>query len=468
MTGRSPWIAVLLVTAASWTARPAAQAPGSPAQDGTDVLRQQIERRFEVLPLRDGIALRPRSIIRDVRLIELTDRTIAIDGAAVTGPELRNRLGEDAELVLQLSYLTAEARRALFAAGSPGTPAAAPPAAPVEAPDPQSPDSTAPRDNRDASDDRRTRSRPDWQSGDDIVRFGQSIRIASGEVIDGDVVAIGGSITVDGRVRGDVVVIGGSLELGPQAVVEKDVAAVGGVLRRAPGSRVDGRVREVGFGAAAGDWFGPRQWFDGWSSRFVSSTFALASTVTRFAVLCLLAALVVLLAGGYLEPIGMRVSHEPLKAGAIGLLAQVLFVPLLIITVVVLVVTLVGIPLLLLLPFAILALGIVALVGFTAVAKQIGERVGQRFGWINPGVYLMTFAGIATVLLPVLLARLALLAGGTGVSFLWHAVAVLGYLVEYAVWTVGFGAVTLMRFGKSPFAGGSQLTTLSPHTGAEG
>ena len=467
MTRRSTWMAALLVAAGSWTALLAAQ-PGGTGQAATDTLRQAVERRFEVLPLRDGVALRPRASLDGIRSIEVTDRAIAIDGAAVTGPELRARLGGDADLVLQLSYLTPEVLRTLFgpeaataplppsAPSTPATPGtAAPP--PTLPPDADRPPNQAPRSNR-----------PDWQSGDDIVRFGQSITIDAGEVIDGDVVAIGGAVDVNGRVRGDVVAIGGNLDLGPQAVVEKDVAAIGGSLRRAPGARIGGRVREVGFGAAASDWFGPRAWFDGWSRRFVSSTVALASTVTRGAVECLLAALVILFAGGYLDPIGRRVSHETLKAGAIGLLAQVLFVPLLIITIVVLVVTLVGIPLLVLVPFAILALAVVGLVGFTAVAREIGQWVGRRFGWASQGTYATTFIGIAVILLPVLLARVALLAGGTGVSLLWHGVATVGLLGEYLAWTVGFGAVTLMRFGRRSLAGGAPMTTLSPQAGAEG
>src|SRR5206468_471536 len=82
-----------------------------------DELRQQIERRFEVLPLRSGLALRPKSPIsgaRGVRSIELTDGTIAIDGVPATGAELRNKLGRDADMVIRLSYLELDARQNLF------------------------------------------------------------------------------------------------------------------------------------------------------------------------------------------------------------------------------------------------------------------------------------------------------------------------------------------------------------------
>src|SRR5437667_10494118 len=120
--------------------RAAAQSAGT-----ADTLRQQVERRFDILPLHDGIALRPKAARRGVRLIEIADGTIAIDGAPATGGELREKLGADADLVLRLSYLDADARRAIASPrvdvpAAPPPPAAEPPsgAAPV-APAPPAP-----------------------------------------------------------------------------------------------------------------------------------------------------------------------------------------------------------------------------------------------------------------------------------------------------------------------------------------
>lgn len=109
-------------------------APASWSQDGrNDSLRRSVERRFDVLPLRDGVALHPKTAMAGVRSVEITGGTIAIDGQPATGAELRSKLGADADAVLQLSYLSDAARRELFAgpaapASSPAAPA--PPAAP--------------------------------------------------------------------------------------------------------------------------------------------------------------------------------------------------------------------------------------------------------------------------------------------------------------------------------------------------
>src|SRR5262245_12375970 len=103
-------VAVLVALAASAPAATRAQTPTD-----TSALRTDIERRFEVDRLRNGLALRPRDPSRAVRIIELTDGPVAVDGQPVTGAELRDKLGTaDADLVMQLSYLSAADRQALF------------------------------------------------------------------------------------------------------------------------------------------------------------------------------------------------------------------------------------------------------------------------------------------------------------------------------------------------------------------
>jgi len=399
------------------------------------MLRASIERRFEVLPIRDGVVLRPRDRSRGVMSIEVTNDLVAIDGQPATGPELRDKLGEgDANLVRQFSYLTREQQRDLF---SSTTTATTPDVAPATPPPPPEP-STAPRFGR------RNRGRRDG----DRVQFGSSINIREGEVVDGDVVAIGGSVTVDGEVRGDVVAVGGGMTLGPNAIVADNVVVVGGPLNRDPNSRIGGRVQTVGVGSMNfGDWrwtANPLWLF--WGS-MVGAAFALVFTLTRLAILCLLAALVVLFGRSYMERTADHAATETVKAGAIGFLAQLLFLPVLVITIVVLVMTIIGIPLLLLLPFVFLGLGVVAVIGFTAVGYRLGQLLLTRMGWSTENPYSTTIAGIVLVMSPLLLARLLGLIGIFMVPFTF-GLGLIGMLLEYLAWTVGLGAVALTRFNR--------------------
>jgi len=259
-------------------------------------------------------------------------------------------------------------------------------------------------------------------------------------------VAIGGPVKVDGEVQGDVVAVGGSVTLGPTAVVEGDVTVVGGPLHRDPGAQVRGKAQEVSLGGIDfGQWTWRRNPVRQWWRSALGSAFAFVGTLVRVAVLCLFTALVVLFGRDYMEGAGTMAAASSLKAGAVGLLAQVLFLPLLVITCVVLVMTIVGIPLLLLLPFVILGIAVLALVGFTGVAYRVGTIASHRLGLADQNPYAVTVIGVLIVMLPVILSRLASLGGG--VLFpLAVTLGIAGFVVEYLAWTIGFGAIALMRF----------------------
>jgi hypothetical protein len=410
--------------------------------DQQDALRRQVERRFEVLHLQDGLALRPRNDISGVKLIQLTDDNIVIDGAPVTGGELRAKLGaEAADLVIRLSYLQPQARRQLFENAAPAAPVL--PEITIEPPVPPVPPAppNPPRSRRSRRGD-----------GGDRVRFGGSVTVEEGETVMGDAVAIGGSVRIDGKVLGDAVAIGGSLTLGPHADVSGDAVVIGGTMKRDPDAQVGGKVVDVGGGNFDFSRLGGRFPFGlarAGAPFFGAATrvFALMSTLARVAVLCVLACLVILVGRDYVERVGARAVAEPVKSGAIGLLAQVFFVPVLVITCVTLVVTIIGIPFLVLIPFAILALVAIGLVGFTAVAYNLGRFVHQRLHWSDDNPYLATISGIVLVISPVLVARLLGLADWL-LFPVTGALIFLGFLLEYLTWTVGFGAVALLRFAQ--------------------
>ena len=438
MNRMSAFLLAALAVPVVLLAAPAPAAAQSAAE--RQALARQIEQRFEVFPTQGGVVLRPKSRTRDVRAIELNGGGIAIDGQPVTGAELRQRLDGDADLILRLSYLDAPDQRALFEPRPPQLPEA--PESPISPAAPAAP--TPPNAP--------TRSRRS-NSSSDRVRIGGGVEVGAGEIVAGDVVAIGGGAKVDGQVRGEVVAIGGGVDLGPQANVEGDVTVIGGALHRDPSARVAGEIHEIGLGDV-NFWPGLRRLGGGRVANDVfvgpgnglGSVFALLFTVSRLAVLCILASVVLLFGRGYVERVSLRAASEPMKAGAVGLLIQLLFFPVLIATIVVMVVTIIGIPLLVLVPFALLAFALLFLVGFTAVAYDVGRLGVTRFGWDGQNAYFVAAVGVALVLSPVLLSRLIGFAG-----LLWPitwTLLVLGLLTEYVVWTVGLGAVALVRFDR--------------------
>ena len=90
---------------------PSAALAQQPSSDDQRALRTRLEQRFDVVPLTDGVALRPKSPMRDVRLIEITEGSVLVNGVAVTGQELRDGCGaggalaDDPDFVARISAI---------------------------------------------------------------------------------------------------------------------------------------------------------------------------------------------------------------------------------------------------------------------------------------------------------------------------------------------------------------------------
>jgi nitrate reductase NapE component len=398
------------------------------AQSHVDELRSRLESRFEIVPIAEGIVLTPR-FRTSIRSVELSESTIAVDGSPVTGRELHDRLGNDADLVLELSYLDTAARRSLAIGKTP-------PPAPVEPP--------APTSDRRLGDPEVPRT-PRARRREDIVRVGGSVTVDSDEFVRGDIVVIGGSANINGEVDGEVVVVGGSARFGPQADVRGDITVVGGGLSRDNAAVIRGAINEVGFGDIPwrGEWGRHANW--DWMNG-IYPVARLTGTLVRITLLILLTTLVLFVAKTPVEQIADRVAADPVKSWFVGFLAEMLFIPVLIMTAVVLAISIIGIPLLVLLPVAIVALLVVMLVGFTAVAYHIGRLLQDKVEGLRTRPYAATFTGILLIVSPVLLARLVGLTGDLG--FIVWPIAAVGFLLEYTVWTAGLGAAALARFNR--------------------
>jgi hypothetical protein len=388
-------------------------------------------------------------------MIQVVNGAVTVDGDTLTAAQLRDRLGADAGSVVQLTYLSAAEQRQLVSpettsttapnaadtgtSAQPITPSPTPTPAPAPAP-----------------------TRPVSRTGDIVRIGGGNVNVSENERVEGDVVAIGGRVNVDGEVMGDVVAVMGGLTLGPHAVVRGEVTAVGGPFNRDPQAQVYGKVNEVGIGAN-GQTIPP---YNINVRNIVLGT--LASRVERFVttivrvLMFILFGLIVMAVGQRpVQQIAARIGAEPVRSGLVGLLAEILFVPVLVVTILALVISIIGIPLLVLVPFGIILIGIVMLVGFTGAAFMVGTWTLARFGRTERNPYLTAAIGIVVIAGLTLVGRLfALAVGGVGAPFY-----IAGYVLEYLAWTVGFGAAlqTWIQMRRRPAA--PAMTTPPPEPG---
>jgi len=425
------WIASIVLGTLIATALTVGVVARQPTEEEQRALRARLEERYDIVPLSDSVALTPKARRSDVRLIEVSD-TIAVNGTVVTGRELRERVGADADAILRLSYLDPVIRRALFAPG-PGRSTAL--ESPAERPPAERPPGDATRMHR---------------GGGDRVRVFGDVRVREDEAVGGQVIAVIGSVRIDGEVGDQVVAVLGSVDLGPKAVVKGDIVSVGGRVRRAEGSQVGGGVTEVSLADAnarlhIAPWmggFGVRPFFDGFGAfpHLLGSTF-------RLLLLIMLTSLALVVARGTVESSAHRLADDPIKSTLVGIAAEILIAPMLVLTAVVLAISLIGIPLLLLMPFVVLFLIVLALLGFSGTALAMGQWARRRFGLsTSPGI-IDVCLGVVLILLPLLLGRVIALGGwlASPVSFLLIAA---GVGMEFLAWSAGFGAVLTNAFGR--------------------
>ncbi len=290
-------------------------------------------------------------------------------------------------------------------------------------------------------------SAPTYRVSGTRLAVAQDIHIGSDEEVRDAVAVFGGSAYIDGRVRDGVLVVGGDLHLSPTAEIRGDVMIVGGVLVRDPAARLLGSVSYVSVGdwsrRAGLSWWQPRRdW--GETGRWLGLVF----TSLRVLLLGCLMVGVLLVARAPVARIGRAAAAAPFRAALVGLAAEVLFLPVLIIASVALGLTIIGLPIVFLaVPLVFLTALFALLLGYTALACRIGEWCEDRFGWRPQSAYVATFLGFLIIVLPTLAARVLGIAPEPlrAVAF---SVLMAGAIAEFVVWTIGLGATLLTGFGR--------------------
>jgi len=250
----------------------------------------------------------------------------------------------------------------------------------------------------------------------EMVRIGGDVVVEEGMTID-EAVAVGGNLTVNGVIEGDAVAVGGSIRLGSKAVVAGDVVSVGGSIQKEEGAQIRGDIVEVNIPGISS--------IVSLLSRGKGREWSWAFRTITFIGLLALALLLVAIIPRPFNLISMVVEKNPLKVILWGILGLVLTIPLALL----LAVSLVGIPLI---PLEIVLVGCAFLVGYIAVAQLIGNKIGAALKKSDLNVLWATSCGLIT---------------------LWVIgwMPVLGWLVKAAASLVGFGGVfaTLLGAAKS-------------------
>ncbi len=276
----------------------------------------------------------------------------------------------------------------------------------------------------------------------DIFRIGEDVEIGTFEKVRGDVIVLGGEITVRGSVTGNVVAIGDDIHITSTGKIDGDAITVGGQIKQDAGGTVHGSFIDTN------DFWPTHLFYRG--DRVAWFFFSLAGVVFLLTIAVLV---------GVIVPRNVdRIEHHARTrfgmSFLIGLLTQILLP----IISILLLITVIGIPVaLVLIPLAVISL---LFLGFTGVAKAVGQGVEDRgLNLGNSSLTLIT-VGVLTVMLVSILGR-AIGIGGDMFTPFAFAIKLAGGLIIYVAWTTGLGAALMTRFGtRTP--GEDVVTTPKP------
>jgi cytoskeletal protein CcmA (bactofilin family) len=267
--------------------------------------------------------------------------------------------------------------------------------------------------------------------GEGVVRMFSDAVVPAGERVTGDVVTLFGSSDVEGEVTGSVVAVFGSVRLLPGATVDGDVVTVGGGVEQTEGANVGGQVVSVGlFPFKSGMWGMP------------GLPVMLGCIVVGWLTSLLVGWIFTLLFPQRLVRVAATASRRTAASFFLGLLSF----PGSLLAIVLLVVTVIGVPIALLFP---LVFGIMVYAGQLAATYVLGCKLVRRplasgSGLLLPMVAGLTFVGAFFAIGAVL---------GTSVGVVRIAslfFGLLGTLLVFGLSCIGAGAFLISRFGRDP------------------
>lgn len=274
----------------------------------------------------------------------------------------------------------------------------------------------------------KVRLRPDDAN---VVRFGENIVVEEDEEIDGDVVAVGGNIEVRGRVHGSVVAVGGEVTVRPGALVDGDCASIGGGIRKAPGARIQGSDIGMKFVPGALTWL--------WGMERRVLPIRILGSVVGVLLFALFGWLAETVAGDRLRRIGSHAQSHLWSSLFAGMAILILAVP----AIVLLAVTIIGIPLALLSP---VVLTVALMLGYVVMASVLGLRLVGTAGQDRPGWMRGMIAGLLLFAALGLVGEVFRLGGGPAKA-LGLALRIFGLAAAWGAATIGLGSLALTRFG---------------------
>lgn len=268
----------------------------------------------------------------------------------------------------------------------------------------------------------------------EIVRFGEDVFVAADELVRGDIACFGGDVTIEGRVMGEVVVFGGNLYARSGAQINGDAVVIGGKIIEDPDVNIQGEKIELS-GAIP---------FLGFAPKFAPhlQLVGFLTVPIKFILFLGIAFLIMLIMGARVTRGRSCLKLEYFKSFGWGLLVCFIGTFVIPILMVLLAITLIGIPLALLLAVCTI---LVLFIGLTVFALDLGLRIKERMNLSASNQYALVLIGSVVLFLLMFIGN-----GFMVIPFIWglgFTIKILANLFILFGIICGIGALFSSRFG---------------------
>lgn len=287
------------------------------------------------------------------------------------------------------------------------------------------------------------------QTSGDLVLMGQSAVIGENETVTGAAVVVAGNLTINGKVNGDAVCVGGTLKVGPSAQIGGDLVTVGSAAEIDPAAKIGGnKVNVASFPLDLMKHLGPivsghgkvtLATPDRAGKAHHQAVFFFFLEIAFFGLLAFIALLMTTFIPAQFTRVTEHVEGDFGRSALLGLTLMIVLP----VALIILAITVVGLPLV---PLAVLAVGLGQLVGYVAFGHALGHRwFGSR------GPMFQTMIGLAVLQAAAILGDIINITTGPRAP-LGLALGALGMLIFIAGSFVGLGAIVSSRAGRRSLA----------------
>ncbi len=261
-----------------------------------------------------------------------------------------------------------------------------------------------------------------------LIVIGGIATLAEDSTVTGDIVLVGGTLTVGGIVNGNMIVVGGSAHLKNSAYVFGDLITASSSIEQDTGATIAGTVQQnfsIPFQVPfSGNNQTSPETKPGITVPDLNPLLKTSRIGFRSFGVAILAMLLALVVPNTVNRVIHPILTAPIISGGFGLLT-IFVAP---IVLVMIAITLIGIPFSLL---GILVLGFAGFLGWAAIGTEIGNRIARGF---KSQWHIAVSAGVGTLLL-------------TLVADLIGLIPCVGWVTPFFLSMLGLGAVVLTRLG---------------------